>query len=428
MFLGRRLDDVTDPTTQVRPSAFLSSRLGGTAGAASHASIRHSNLALVTSALFQDGGGLSRADIATETGLTKATVSRLARELLEKNVVVEGVPGESSSAGRPGTPLFPAPGTMVGIGLEINVDRICGAAVDLQGQQVDSFEESCNLTNSDPEAAFRLLEPQVSAMLDRLEGMGATVVGASLAIPGIVDQTSQIVIYAPNLGWRMVAPGEYLLDALGCIPLFVDNDANLQALAVLSADIPDQESLPSSFFYLTGDIGIGGALIRDGEPVRGPQGRAGEIGHTTVHPDGPECHCGSRGCLERYAGKLAIAEEAAITFEDQLAPPPQVLVDALEEQNMDAIRAVDRAGWALGIALANVTNLLDVDTVVLGTSLAPLLPWLAPSLEKELKRRMIGSDSRTVELISAPPVASPAAVGGAILALQSGLVDSLLEP
>ena len=82
----------------------------------------------------------------------------------------------------------------------------------------------------------------------------------------------------------------------------------------------------------------------------------------------------------------------------------------------------------MGIALANVTNLLDVDTVVLGTSLAPLLPWLAPSLEKELKRRMIGSDSRTVELISAPPVASPAAVGGAILALQSGLVDSLLEP
>ena len=119
---------------------------------------------------------------------------------------------------------------------------------------------------------------------------------------------------APNLGWNQVAAEELFADALAALrpgtaplPVRSENEANLAALAELWFGGLDAVR---SFLYLTGEIGVGGALVLDGELLRGAHGFAGEIGHVVVDPAGPECRCGSRGCLEQYAGQSALLRAA----------------------------------------------------------------------------------------------------------------------
>ncbi len=127
--------------------------------------------------------------------------------------------------------------------------------------------------------------------------------GAALALPGLVSGGS--VRQAPNLGWNEVPAQELFADALAALrpghpalPVASENEANLAALAELwFGGLGDVRS----FLYLTGEIGVGGALVLNGELLRGAHGFAGEIGHVVVDPAGPECRCGSRGCLEQYA-------------------------------------------------------------------------------------------------------------------------------
>ncbi|MFT0762568.1 ROK family transcriptional regulator [Actinomyces sp. F1_1611] len=386
--------------------------------AASHASIRESNLALVTAELFHSGGGLSRADLAQRTGLTKATVSRLVRDLIEQGIVAEAVPEEAGTIGRPGTPLYPAANTLVGVGLEANADRLLGSAVDLSGKVVASFQVSMDLVDSSPAETLGLLAEHTAALFAQLDEVGIRrLVGVNLGVPGIVDQATQRVVYAPNLGWEDVYPGRYLADLLGGLAFTVDNDANLQAIAMAGVSLAGQEPVPASFLYLTGDVGIGGALMRDGEVERGPHGWAGEIGHTSIEPDGPPCHCGSRGCLERYAGRKAILQAAGFP---QDASTEDVL-SALERGEPKVRAAIDRAAWALGIGLANAINLLDIDTVILGTYLAPLTGWVIPGLTEQLDRRIIGRTAADITLLPAPIQEHPTAIGGALQALRAAL-------
>lgn len=396
------------------------SAVNGARVAASHASIKESNLLLVAEELFGAGGGLSRADLSVRTGLTRATVSRLVKQLLDLELITESEPNTGGVAGRPGTPLFPVVGTIVGIGLEINADRVGGAAVDLAGNVVAAFDVKADLVQCEPAHAFALLTEELVELQKQLDADGVQeITGYYLAIPGVVDEASKRVIYAPNLGWRGVYPEEYLRPVLGDVPFRVDNDANLQALAGAAAS--QQPDGPQSFLYLTGDVGIGGAMVKDGLIERGPHGWAGEIGHTTIDPDGPLCHCGSAGCLERYAGKQAILRASGLPDD----APPEDLIRELQKGSTSVMNAAERAGWALGIGLANATNLLDLDTIVLGTSLAPLLPWLRPSMEKELDRRLLGRTSSNLVVKGAPFLPNAATLGGALQASQGVLAARL---
>ncbi len=402
-------------TPRARPSLKLHSNSVGRGVAASHESIRESNLALVAAGLLRSGGGQSRADLADATGLTKATVSRLVKELIELGFAVEGETTPSNTAGRPATPLHLAEGSLVGVGVEINTDRIDGAAVDVSGSVARGFQLRGDFSVLPAAETLKLGATATAELLEGLDRGGARVLGVCLSVPGLIDGQARRVVYAPNLLWHDVDPGQAFSKVLKDVPWFLDNDANSQATATSAG------GLPSSFLYLTGDTGIGGALVRDGRVVRGPRGFAGEIGHTTIEPDGPLCHCGSRGCLERYAGKRAILEAAGLAAD----APPGALLELLNTEDPKAIAAAKRAGWALGIALSNAVNLLDVESVVLGTSLAPLLPLLEPEARKQLKMRVIGERGKSVELLPAPIRELPASVGGALHALEKGLQDLL---
>lgn len=381
---------------------------------ADQSTVRKTNLNLVQAELFAAGGGLSRAELAERTGLTRATVSRLVKELLDSDIIVEAEPVSRSNRGRKGVPLFPSSGLIVGVGLEVNVDHVAGLAVDLTGVEIDRFVVEVDGFDSDPAQIMSVVAGEVAKMFVRLRERGVLEIsGVTLAVPGTVDSENSEVIFAPNLNWRHVRPEELLRGAIAGVSFEVDNDANLQAISVAAA-LSQSVLKPETFLYVSGDVGIGGAILNSGIINRGDHGWAGEIGHLTIEPDGPECHCGSRGCLEKYAGWEAIRLAAG-------APPTmsssQLLIE-LEAGHSGVVSAIDRAGWALGIAIANVVKLVDVYTVVLGTGLSKLVPGLMPSMERQLDLRLLGATSADLDVLAAPDEDYPSARGGALNALQ----------
>jgi predicted NBD/HSP70 family sugar kinase len=163
----------------------------------------------------------------------------------------------------------------------------------------------------------------------------------------------------------------------------VDNEANFGALAELWLGA----GTPSDFLHVSAEIGIGAAVVVDGQLLRGTRGFAGELGHVPVHPDGPACACGGRGCLEQFAGEEAVLRAAGLEpREDGVG----LLAQRAGQGDRGVRAALHDAGTALGIALTGAVNLLDPETVVLGGALAGLAPWLLPALEAELTGRTAG--------------------------------------
>ncbi|MBQ1161443.1 ROK family transcriptional regulator [Streptomyces sp. A73] len=168
------------------------------------------------------------------------------------------------------------------------------------------------------------------------------------------------------------------------LPLIVDNEANLGALAELWLD---GGRVPRDFVHVSAEVGIGAAIVLGGELLRGNRGFAGEIGHVPVHPDGPLCACGGKGCLEQYAGEPALLGAAGVSVDRPRDAALAALRESAASGDERALRALEEAGTALGLALAGTVNLLDPSALVLGGVLARFAPWLLPSLERELVAR-----------------------------------------
>ncbi|MGY3678590.1 putative NBD/HSP70 family sugar kinase [Streptomyces sp. TE33382] len=328
--------------------------------------VRRNNLSLVLRAVRDVGeaGEATRAGVAARVGLTRAAVSSLVEQLLDIGFLTESGKTFSGQAGRPGTALKVARTGPAGIGVEINIDYVSVCVVDLAGTGRVRQTEHLDNRGAPPGEVLARAARIAARTLESAREQDLHPVGAALGLPGLVRGGS--VHQAPNLGWNRVPAEELFANALdglrpGRTALAVrsENEANLAALAELWFGGLDKVR---SFLYLTGEIGVGGALVIDGELLRGAHGFAGEIGHVVVDPAGPECRCGSRGCLEQYAGQAALLRAAGIDGAGGVAE----LERRARAGDARAVAAVDGAGRMLGRVLSGAVNLLDPDAVVLG--------------------------------------------------------------
>ncbi len=357
----------------------------------------------------------SRADLAAATGLTRSAVSALVDLLVSAQLLVELAPAVAVRAGRPAVPLAPARGTVVGLGAEINVDYIGVLAVDLAGEVLAEQTLAGDFRDSDPAVVLRRLAALVGQVRAAL-APEARVAGLCLALPGLVDRITGPLRLAPNLGWQDVDVVA-LLDPspeLEGVPVRLANEANLAARAEARTGGAGQ-----SFLYVSGEVGIGAAIVLDGEIFAGRHGWSGELGHTVVDQGGPRCTCGSFGCLEQYAGKDALLRAAGI----DLAEPVAALVAAADAGDPAALAALARGGQALGVALANFINLVDVESVVLGGVYAPLAPHLAASVVAELRDRVLAAPWQDARVLVASAGSNAAMLGAGIAVLRTVVED-----
>lgn len=331
-----------------------------------HDSMRARNLEVVLGAVTR-GGPLTRAALAERIGLTKSTVSKLVGDLIDAGFLAEAGPTRGGERGRPGVEVFLSGARLAALGLEVNVDYLAVCLLDLAGVVRFAVRRERDNRDSQPEQVFASLQSLVSAGLAEAARLGLTVVGAGLAVPGLVGDG--VVASAPNLGWRDVR-----VDLP--VPVDVDNEANLAALGELWFGAGERD-----FLYVSGEIGIGAGLVVGGSLYRGAAGLAGELGHVVVSPDGSRCRCGGTGCLETFAGQEALfAASGASAVSD--------LVARLRVGDERALRACAEGGRALGVALTSAVNLLDVGRIVLGGIFTPLYDWVSVAVHQVLSDRL----------------------------------------
>jgi predicted NBD/HSP70 family sugar kinase len=401
-------------------------------------SLREHNLALVLGEISTSGPA-SRARVAAATGLTKATVSTLVDTLVAAGLLRESGAAVPAGVGRPGTALTLASGP-VGIGLEINVDYLATCTVDLAGdvRRRELVADDLRGLGADEVLARAATALRVAA--EDVVASGSDLAGVCVAVPGLVDARRGLLRLAPNLGWRDVAVLDELDGLLGragsALPSLwqghtrLDNEANLAALGELwsGAHLRPAGGALESFLHVSGEIGIGAAVVLEGAVFTGTRGFAGEIGHLPFDPDGPPCRCGARGCLELYAGQDAILRGAGVdaparTSSGRPDGPIEELLRRAESGDVRTAAALASAGRALGVGVAVAVNLVDVDTVVLGGIFARLARWLRGPVEEQLAERVLSAGWDPVRVVVGELGAEAAVRGAALRAVRSVIDD-----
>jgi glucokinase len=276
--------------------------------------------------------------------------------------------------------------TRAAIGVDVGGTKTKGAIVHDSGDVLLRIERPTE-RNAGTKGILAIVDDLVARSSEFDAEISAVGVGAA----GFVDARSGSVTFAPNLVYDDVHVADAVRSRSG-LPVVVDNDANAAAWgerAYGAARGSDHVA------YLTIGTGIGSGFIVEGRLVRGLTGAGAEMGHTVVDPDGPQCTCGLRGCLEQVASGTAIARLARKALEDD--PDSSMLsfagsVDmvttedvarAAHEYDETARMVLRQAGKALGIGLSNVANIFDPEVILLGGSVARAgEPFLGPARDQ----------------------------------------------
>ena len=346
--------------------------------------------------VVRGSGSVSRADIARRTGLARSTVSTLVNELLGAGLLVErGAPEDGNTTqGRPPVLLSfdPGAGAVIGMHFDHPVLRVAVAdlgytilaeatvPVDVDHDAQDSLDAAVALID----------EVLVKSGVERERLLG---VGAALAGP-IDSATGTVGSSAILPGWVGLSLAQELEARLG-LPVHVDNDANVGALAESVLGVGRGVS---EMAYIMLGSGIGAGLIIGGQLYRGAGGTAGEIGHVLVDEHGPLCRCGNRGCLETYAGADALLDLLRRQHGDELT------VDGLVQLARDGDAACQRviadAARIVGVAAATLCNQLNPELIVIGGELAQTGPLLLDPLRESIVRYAIPAAAEDVRVVT----------------------------
>ncbi|QGG41262.1 ROK family protein [Aeromicrobium yanjiei] len=378
-----------------RPGAPLRSarRVSPTGAPAGTEQVRRQNTGLVLRSLRAEGPA-TRTELARRTGLAKATVGTIVGELAAVGAVTEDVTAPTASGrGRPGKPVTLTGESILGLGLEVNVDYVAAVAIDLAGR-VKVVETRPVATAGQPPSTTELVELATDVRTSLMDS-GHTVVRATVAVPGLVAHDNRTVSWAPNLGWGGRELAAELEGAFGhACPTTIDNDANCAALAEASHGVARdvQNSL-----YLTGTIGIGAGIVQRGQLLRGGSGFAGEVGHMPIGDPEAVCGCGRLGCWEASVGLRAML--AAVGMDEHATPLQTATAVADRAATDEAVRAaLEDLGHHLGRGLATLAAVLDPAVIVLGGYFVPLGEYVVPAAGAVLAERIPSADIHLPEI------------------------------
>lgn len=385
---------------------------------ATNQNLRAHNLSLALRHILANPGAINRAGIAAQTGISRATMSRLVDELIATGLVEESDDKLSTGGrGRPTSVLSPASGTVIALGLQVNISVLGAYLVDLSGNVLARETLEGDFSGSDPQATLRKLARMGRRVLREGREEGTTFLGSALALPGLVS--GDTLVTAPNLGWKNI-PFDELTHPLHDLHVtLIANEADLAAFAVAHPR-PGVPEGPASFIYVSGEVGIGGGLVINHQPLSGAHGWSGEIGHICVEPQGNVCSCGARGCLETIAGLKALCRAAGLEDESSARELTQLAGHSANAQD-----ALANAGHALGQALAGVVNTVDISQVYLGGLVAETALYLLPTLHEELETRVLQAPWYAPAIDILPSSEDLSLRGGAFQILERILDDPI---
>jgi len=273
------------------------------------------------------------------------------------------------------------------LALDIGGTQVRAALV--RGNEILTHRATLWPAGLSPAGEVSLIADLSSSLLNRTDGWGP-VAAAGVALAALTNEAGEVVSWPNRPAWSGL-PFRTLLEARLGLPVLVEDDANAAALAewAFGAGHNYQHVL-----VMMVGTGVGAGLILNGNLFRGRHGWAGELGHLIVAPEGPVCPCGNRGCLQMLASGRAFERLAA----ERGLPGAVAVTAAAERGEAWALEALTASGRWLGLAAANVVNLLDLEAVIIGGGLSGLgSPWWS-TLDETLHAHLLNASRRAVAL------------------------------
>ncbi len=321
--------------------------------------------------------GLFRGDLAELTGLAASTISVLVNELIDEGWLIAADSPGRKGAGRRPKRLTLDRARLGLLGAELGVDFIAVVACNLQGEIL--FSRMKDYRHRRVSRSLRDASLLLGEARGRLLAQGRRPLGVGVGLPGMVSVDDRL-LFAPNIGWRDVAIGPPMADALrgcGCgeLKVCVLNDADAGALGEYHFGAAQAAG---SVVFLSVGYGVGAGIVLDDRLHRGHEGLAGEVGHSILKPGGVVCPCGRRGCAETMLSQKAVSRR--VTGRESPILPISELVGRLARGDAAVACAAKEAGGHLGLAIHNLVVVLNPAVVVLGGPMSRLEALIEASL------------------------------------------------
>ncbi|MCE5307511.1 MAG: ROK family transcriptional regulator [Acidobacteriales bacterium] len=367
-----------------------------------------------------------RNDLGQHFGISPATVSRVVSVLVEKGLVIE-TSAEVSSPGRKPQSLKVNPRLATLLGIDIHEEGALAVVTDLAGTLLGRGTVRCDAERGVDEIVSASLKA-ADAALEDAEIPRSQIRRLGVSHCGDLDIKNGICVSWANApGWKFVPIRDMLASAFG---MTVTIEDRARALATAERRISPEDWGHTESVYFTCGSGIGMGFFAEGRLYRGASQGGGEIGHTVIDASGPLCRCGNRGCVEAFAGIVAIldyvrkslAAGAVSTLRDVPATDLNLraVVNATRQGDAVASAALTRAARALGIAVANTVQLLNPSLVVLCGQLALLAgPEILEPVRLAVRSHCVETAARRVEIRLARPKKDVSAIGCALLAAEA---------
>lgn len=386
------------------------------------------NQSVILEAIRRSGEGLSRIELVDATGLSAQTITNITRRLLDEGLIAEA--GRTiNGPGKPRVTLRLVAESRFSVGVHLDPAVITFVLLNMSGNVV--ARRVVRTHDRDPQRIVETMAKTIATLVDEAGVDRALVAGVGVAAPGPLDSAKGTVVDPPKLdGWHRVPLRSVLAAATG-FEVTLEKDTTAAAVGELWTGDTAPES---SFLFVYLGTGLGASAARDGAVVTGSTHNFGEIGHIMVDPDGPPCACGARGCVEVVCTPQAIveqAEAAGVLLDD---PEGSAAIGVGERftrlcalasaGEMPALEVVRRSAGHLAVLIAVLSNVLDVDRIVLGGPFwAPLAEIYLREIPEELDRRSATRSVRTLRVDGAVVGEDVGAVGAACVVL-----DAVLTP
>ena len=348
---------------------------------------------------------ISRADLARASGLQRSTISLIVEQLIEEHWVLEGPTGRLPRGRHP--TYLGLNNERVIIGVDLRPTQTTIALSDVNGKFT---AQEVLATSPNPDTAMAELTAAIRRMA-RL-GKGKKLEGIGVSLPGRFDETSDRLVFAPNLNWGVVDIRNPLVEATG-LEVELENAANACILAAVWFDQAPERNL----VVLTVSEGIGTGILANGKLVRGLGGMAGEFGHVPVDPRGPQCGCGSRGCWEVYASNRAALRYYLESGGDSAVSTFPKLLARADAGDARADAALANMAHHLGRGMRMVVAGLAPERIVVVGDLTKSWSRFGPIIETEVRAQALAG--------GCPPQVTPAGEDG--LARLRGTVALVLQ-
>jgi glucokinase-like ROK family protein len=368
-------------------------------------------------------GGISRAGIAKQIGLSRAAVSTIVNDLIGTGIIRDAKQ-RTRTSGRPRTLLEVDPDAGYIIGIDMGATHMRIILTNFGANAIAEKEILINIASGPDHCIERANEMVQEILLDNNLSL-PMVAAIGVGVPGPIDSEAGMVIAPPIMpGWDRF-PIRDTLEKLWGRPVSVNNDAELGALGEWAYGAGRGAR---DLAYIKVGTGIGAGLLIGGRIYRGSTGSAGEIGHLTMDNDGPLCTCGNYGCLEAFSGGHAIAKRARESIKQDLSTQmnryaseelsAKSVASAAQRGDLVAQQILEDAGEHLGVAIAGLVNIFNPDVIVVGGGVAKTGDLFLEPVRKAVAQRSLPAAAENLRITTAVLGRRSSSLGAVVQALS----------